>query len=287
MSEHLWTVVLAGGAGRRLAQVTGGIPKQFWHYDGSQSLLESTLVRVSPFAPPERTLVVVDRTHRPFVNALPGVMNRGSVLYQPMDRGTAAGVGLPLTQILEQGPEAIVLLTPSDHAVARPSHFRVGIREAVAHVQSGKSDVVLFGVEPTTPNGDYGWIAPAHAHGSIRRVGGFVEKPSRVHALRLFTEGSIWNSMVMVARAAALHDLYWKHLPELGRLISRGVRLLPSAREPFLIEQYHGLPHADFSRDLLAVAADLSVYTWPIEMGWSDLGTPERFEQWVEALAVA
>ena len=93
--------------------------------------------------------------------------------------------------------------------------------------------------------------------------------------------------MVVVARATTLHDLYWKHLPELGRLIARGLRLTPSAQEAFLTEQYHGLPHADFCRDLLGVAGGLSVYTWPAEMGWLDLGTPERFGQWVGALAVA
>ena len=146
------------------------MPKQFWQYGGSRSLLESTLVRVSPFASPEQTVVVVDSTHRPYVHALPGVTSRSSVLYQPMDRGTAAGVGLSLAHVLEQSPEAIVLLTPSDHAVARPSHFRAGIRKAVTHVESGRSDLVLFGVEPTTPTGDYGWIAPAHPHGSIRLV---------------------------------------------------------------------------------------------------------------------
>jgi mannose-1-phosphate guanylyltransferase len=263
------------------------MPKQFWRYDGRRSLLESTLLRVSPFAPPDRTFIVVDRTHRPFVQGLPGVLDHGSLLYQPMDRGTAAGVGLPLAHILDEHPDAIVLLTPSDHAIARPFHFRAGVREAITHVQSGKGDVVLFGVEPTSPNGDYGWIAPEHPQGLIRPVGGFVEKPSRSQALRLFMEGSIWNSMVLVARASALHDLYWKHLPELGRLIARGMRLDASTRDTFLTEQYHGLPHADFSRDLLGVAAGLSVYTLPVDMGWSDLGTPERFEQWSEALAVA
>jgi mannose-1-phosphate guanylyltransferase len=287
VSEHLWTVVLAGGSGRRLTPVTGGIPKQFWYYDGHQCLLESTLIRVSPFAPPRRTVVVVDRSHRPFIQVLPGITSRGSVLYQPMDRGTAAGVGLSLARILDSSPEAIVLLTPSDHAVADSSAFRAGIREAVAHVRSGKGDVVLFGVEPTAPHADYGWIAPAHAHGTIRRVAGFVEKPSPADALRLFTQGSIWNTMVAVARATALHDLYWTHLPELGRLIARDLRLEPSTQESFLTEQYDGLPHADFSRDLLGVAAGLSVYTWPSEMGWADLGTPERFQQWAGALAVA
>jgi choline kinase len=29
-----WTVVLAAGAGRRLAEVTGGVPKQFWRAAG-------------------------------------------------------------------------------------------------------------------------------------------------------------------------------------------------------------------------------------------------------------
>jgi len=92
MSPTLWNIVLAAGAGRRLASVTGGIPKQFWSADGGPSLLEDTLARSAVLAPPERTVIVVDRSHRRFVHALPDVERVERVNYQPRDRGTARDV---------------------------------------------------------------------------------------------------------------------------------------------------------------------------------------------------
>lgn len=279
--------MLAGGSGLRLASVTGGIPKQFWHSGGTRSLLELTLERVAPLAPPDRTLIVVDATHRSYVHALPSVSGCGRVLFQPADRGTAAGVLLPLMAVLDSTPDALVLLTPSDHGVAQSSYFRAGIREVVSQVHARTADIVLFGVQPTTANGDYGWIAPGRAplHQPLRRVAEFVEKPLAAEAQRLFAAGAIWNTMVLVARAAALFDLYSKHLPHLARVFASDIRAPAPAREALLAEHYHRLPLDDFSRGLLGPAQGLSVYTWPTAMGWSDLGTPDRFEQWIAAEA--
>ena len=68
MAPQTWTVVLAAGSGRRLASLTGGVPKQFWSPDGQPSLLAQTLARLAPLAPPSRIVIVVDQTHRPSVH---------------------------------------------------------------------------------------------------------------------------------------------------------------------------------------------------------------------------
>ena len=86
--------------------------------------------------------------------------------------------------------------------------------------------------------------------------------------LRLFDAGAVWNTMVLVARALTLLQLFRRHLPELSRAFeATHVR-------------YDRLPRADFSRDLIARAGGLFVRTWPAEMGWSDLGTPDRLGRW-------
>src|SRR4029079_9603251 len=92
MRLDAWTLVLAAGAGRRLSSVTGGGPKQFWRPQGRTSLPEDTLDRLSPPVPARRTVPIVDRSHQPFVTALANPDRLGEVLYQPEDRGTAAGV---------------------------------------------------------------------------------------------------------------------------------------------------------------------------------------------------
>lgn len=282
MCAALWNIVLAAGAGQRLASVTGGIPKQFWSDDGGPTLLEDTLARIAALAPPEQTVIVVDRSHRRFVHERPDVALRGRVVYQPADRGTAAGVLYGLSEVVTRDSDATVVLIPSDHGVAEPTLFVDGVVAAVADVDSHREDVVLLGAVPSHPDRDYGWISSyGRSIGSgLRSVSAFVEKPDAVTATRLFNTGAVWNTMVLVARARTLLQLFRRHLPELTRAFEAALMRDDLERRDFLQTRYDGLPRADFSRDLIARAGELFVRTWPADMGWSDLGTPDRLSRW-------
>jgi len=281
MTASLWTVVLAAGAGRRLAGVTGGVPKQFWRGASGRSLLDQTLERFAPLAPASRTIVIVDETHRKYVDSQAVARSAATLLFQPQDRGTAVGVLLALTPVLTSWPDDLVVLTPSDHGVMDDEQFRGGVRAAADHA-ARHDDLVLFGVEPNAPRPDYGWITPGlrRPPGSVIPVRGFVEKPSLAIAERLFVAGSVWNTMVMVARASRIRDLCFGLLPRLAHVFGEATALPLQQRQGFLRGAYPSLPACDFSRDVLARAPGLSVYVWPDRIGWSDLGTPERLEAW-------
>lgn len=286
MSADVWAIVLAAGSGRRLASVTGGVPKQFWRpHDGASPLLGETLARLQTLAPPERTVTVVDDSHREYVRLLADRWPLGEVLYQPLDRGTAAGVLFPLMTVLASASDAIVIVTPSDHGVENTHEFRAGIKQAIARVQNRTCDLVLFGVEPTGARADYGWITPSTtgrlSHGTFQQVVRFVEKPPVHEAFQLFLSGAVWNTMVVVARAAGLLARFQEHLPFVTDVLARASDLKPRTRGTFLREWYPELPGADFSRDLLARSIPMCLYTWPMQIGWSDLGTPERLEEWL------
>ena len=283
MGHKLWNIVLAAGAGRRLASVTGGIPKQFWSVDGGRTLLEDTLRRSAPLAPPAQHVVVVDRAHEPYVTALPQLAQSNRVVYQPRDRGTAVGVLLGLMDVVAAAPDALVLLTPADHGVRRPHSFVAGVRRAALEIDAGRRQVVLFGATPTEAVGDYGWItpgAPCAGNDAFRPVTAFSEKPALDTARRLFESGAVWNTMVLLARASALLELYRQHLPSLIDSFLPALSMSAPERPAVLQEQYDQVPAADFSRDLLTHAGGLSVYTWPAALGWSDLGTPDRLARW-------
>jgi mannose-1-phosphate guanylyltransferase len=260
--------------------VTGGVPKQFWRHGHGPSLLEETIARFSPLAMQPQTVVVIDATHRAYFGDAAPPAAVDSVVVQPADRGTANGVLLALTAVLESDPDAIVVITPADHGVVDGPRFRAGVLAAVRHVLS-TGEVVLFGVQPTVAHDDYGWITPApQGGGALRPVASFVEKPAREVAARLLVSGSIWNTMILVARARALADLFGELLPDLAAAF-RMVRRVPAAdRTAFLAALYRDLPIADFSRDVLARASGLATYVLPASVGWSDLGTPERLRAW-------
>ena len=125
-------MVLAAGAGRRLASLTGGVPKQFWRLNGGPTLLEATLSRLRPLAPPDGRLS--SWTGRMSLTCSPpaGIRGAGRFIQQPADRGTAAGVLLGLLPVLTRDPDALVVLTPSDQGVRETGVFRAGIRQAAS-----------------------------------------------------------------------------------------------------------------------------------------------------------
>lgn len=276
-----WTIVLAAGAGRRLASVTGNVPKQFWRGDSGRSLLGETRDRFAGISGAERTVVIIDRRHAPHLEAGAGDHRGATIVLQPEDRGTAAGVLLALTPVLDREPDAVVAITPSDHGVRDAARFRGCVIDAIDHAHAGAGPV-LFGVEPSRAHDDYGWITPGASPtgGRMRMVTSFVEKPSLDVAARLFDAGAVWNTMIVVAKATAIRDLYAEHLPDLATSFDLLRRIAPGDRGAWLTAAYRTLPSYDFSRDVLTPARHLWTYVLPASIGWTDLGTPERLREW-------
>ena len=86
--ENRWALVLAGGDGVRLReltrQITGkSVPKQYCRIIEDRSLLESTLMRTSAFAPASRTLVIVNRDHLPMARDQLAGVPPGNIIVQP------------------------------------------------------------------------------------------------------------------------------------------------------------------------------------------------------------
>lgn len=281
-------IVLAAGRGRRLEGLTGEregrpVPKQFAKFGLRNSLLQRTLRRIDALGLASRTHVVVDATQVPMAQRQLHESDRMHLVVQPANRGTAAGVMLPLSCVMRENPESTVLLTPSDHAVEDEGLYRRGIFKAFSAIAADVKGIVLFGVRADAPRTDYGWIVPGRAlGGGVRDITRFVEKPSPALARRLHGEGGLWSTMVVAARARALWDLICNAAPALGEVFGAAIRMAEPSEERLRRHEYESLPELDFSRDVLGAAHDVGVLSWPSRMGWSDLGTPERLGAWLE-----
>jgi mannose-1-phosphate guanylyltransferase len=168
--------------------------------------------------------------------------------------------------------------------VTHVDQFQQGILAAAAFVQSGIRDIVLFGIEPSSPAPDYGWItskwngaSPAGHFGPVLR---FIEKPAPDEAERLYRSGSVWNTMVLIGRVSAIFAECRRSVPDWADAFVRAQQLPEPRRTQFLDACYTTLPSVDFSRDVIARARGLALFTWSGLMGWSDLGTPERLRAW-------
>lgn len=274
----LWVIVLAGGSGRRLASLTRrlygfSLPKQFAVLDGRSSLLQQTVARLLPLTSPARTVVVVSSRYQALARAQLSRWPEVHVIAQPLDRGTAPGLMLPLAYVLERSPDALVCISPSDH------HFRdepAALRAIEAAVVAAETrSMVLVGARATRPETQYGWIVPQPECGGCAGVLRFVEKPDPETAARLLEQGALWNTFVLVARARALWNRCSRHLPVHASAIHSCRPVAAESTRRALRREYARLPARDFSRDVLQRERDVGVVEL-VGGGWSDVGTPER-----------
>ncbi len=285
-SRRRWAIVLAAGDGTRLRSLTTSdrgvaVPKQFCSLDGGPSLLAHALARAAAVVPRRQILVVVAEDHyRWWKRELAG-LPAGNVVVQPDNRGTAAGILLPLLALRERDPEANLLVVPSDHFVADEATLAAAARRALDRSQSG-NEMVLLGIEPHSPEPGFGWIVPAGGRGrGLSPVSEFVEKPDVAVAAELMFQGGLWNSFLFATRASTLLDRYRRRLPALVAALERA-GTADGSPSLALRRVYSGLPILDFSRDLLQGSTEALEVLPVAGCGWNDLGTPERVAHCLE-----
>jgi len=283
---RLWAVVLAGGQGRRLASLVervhaDGRPKQYAVLTGSRSLLRQTLDRVALAVPPERTVVIATRSHAAFLAREFARRDAPKILVQPSDRGTAAGVLLPVHWIAWRDPKAVVAIFPSDHFVGDDAAFISHVADVAGQVERHPAHLALVGARPDAPETGYGWIEPgSELEPGLRLVRRFWEKPDDATARACMERGCLWNTFVVVARAAALLDAGRRAIPSLHAALESIRPFSGTSAEARAIERaYAAAPPANFSERILqAFPALLAVSALPA-VSWSDWGTPDRVLQ--------
>jgi mannose-1-phosphate guanylyltransferase len=195
-----------------------------------------------------------------------------------------------------------VVVFPTDHFIPDDAAFMVSVAEAVEHAQAHPPWLVLLGAPPTEPDTEYGWIEPGEpldwpGRAAVRRVEGFVEKPSAIQARRLFAQGSLWNTFVFAAGLEGLLETGQEGVPLLHDRLLRFEVFVGTRHEPWAITQAYQLsPRADFCRSVLeATSRPFAVATIDPHT-WCDLETPERVARslrtlgspcaaWLDALA--
>lgn len=291
-SANRWVIVLAGGEGDRMRPFTEARygqhrPKQYCSFTNGKSMIEHTFDRAQDVAPASRMVTVLGSGHARHLNQIRVINVPGETLEQPRNLDTGPGVYLPLAKVMSQDPEALVAVFPSDHFIYPRHRFKSVVEEAFSLAQSLPGQIILLAATPDRPESDYGWICagPAFREGGARLVTRFREKPDVSAARRLYRGGSLWNTMIVVAKAAALWDLAWRVQPDMiGCLEGLKRRMgLPGEAEA-IATAYQHLPKVNFSRDILERVSEWTVALPMRDVNWCDWGRPERVLKTLEYL---
>jgi mannose-1-phosphate guanylyltransferase len=288
-------IVLAAGEGKRLEplvrQLRGdSLPKQYVTFIGRRSMLEHTFARIETMIPRDRVFTVISREHQNYPAVRQQLAGRAAatVIEQPENKETAAGILLPLIHVYKRYREATVAIFPSDHFVFEEELFMSHVAVAFQAVEENPSLMVLLGIEPSECEPEYGYILPNGAGDqpnslTLQRVGSFIEKPSPEAAREMMAKGALWNTMVMVFKVKNLLAIVEKMTPDLYGAFQEILRAIGTRDEKSRVRKiYRNLDMENFSKGILqklpmVQPASLSVLAVRGVL-WSDWGLPRSIE---------
>lgn len=265
---------MCGGAGTRLWPASReNRPKQFLPLLGMSSTFQETIKRVSDSRVFDRPIVVTNTQYRSLVaEQLRELSAEADILLEPVRRDSGPAFVLGAAQALRRDPDAIVVALASDHVV-----FDVGaFVEACTRAAPAASDnrIVLFGVNPTRPAPEYGYIQPGPALSSVVfAVHKFAEKPNVETAAQYIEQGYLWNSGNFAFRAGFLLEEYQKHEPESAVAIQSAFNDASVDLGFTAVDQTQFARAAAKSIDYAVIERTDRAAVIPVSCGWSDLGS--------------
>lgn len=286
MKNNYYAVIMAGGIGSRFwpkSRMT--FPKQFIDILGTgKSLLQLTYERLARFLPPEHVYVITNADYVKIVRKQLPDLEEAQIVGEPVRKNTAPCIAYISYKIQAICPEAVTLITPSDHLVLQPEAYIDTCMKALKFAEKHDA-LVTLGIVPTRPDTGYGYIQfeEESKNDAVYRVKTFTEKPSLDIAQKFVKSGDfLWNSGIFIWNTNTILRAFEKHLPDIAEAFHTDQAIYNTDKEKrFIKKAYELCPNISIDYGIMEKADN--VYVIPSEFGWSDLGTwqslYERYEK--------
>ncbi len=127
-NSNFYPVILAGGRGTRFWPLSRKKrAKQLLALDGKQTMIQQTVARLLPLAPPKQFWIITNDDLRPAILKQLPKLPKVQVLAEPLGRNTAPAIGLAAFLLLREHPDAVIGMFPSDHVIADEKSYRATI----------------------------------------------------------------------------------------------------------------------------------------------------------------
>lgn len=271
--RDVYCVIMAGGVGARFwPRSRRNMPKQFLDILGTgKSFIRMTYERFAETIPSERFLVVTNADYKELVLEHLPELDESQVLCEPIGRNTAPCICYAAFHLRKRDPEAVMVVTPSDHLVLDQTTFRSIIDQTVEFVTEN-SALMTIGITPSRPETGYGYIQRAE-DAPISRVKCFTEKPNLELAQTFLQCGEFfWNSGIFVWKVKDILSAIEQYLPEHYAVFNDIAHTLGTEQEAEAIERVFGGCRS-ISIDYGVMERAENVFVRCGDFGWSDVGT--------------
>jgi mannose-1-phosphate guanylyltransferase len=239
------------------------MPKQFVKLLGNRSLFQNTVRRNLELCQ-ERIIISNQEQYFLTLDQLEELQVKSSrYLLEPVAKNTAPAIALAC---LALDPEALVLVTPSDHLIQDQESYEKAVQKA--EILAADGYLVTFGITPTGPVTSYGYIESAGDD-----VISFKEKPDYTTAQRYLEEGNYhWNSGMFCFQVGTFLEELEKYSREI--FIKSKEAISGLAKQEIVRVSTAGMSAIPKdSIDYAVLEKSTRVKVVPADIGWNDLGS--------------
>ena len=271
-------VILCGGSGTRLFPNFKKNPsKQFIDF-GGWTLFEKTLdrINVSIFDSP------IISTNKIYVNLVLKALKKKKIykykiLLEPSKKNTAAAIisSSLLDDIKINQP---IVFLPSDHFIPQNAKFNKILNYNLKYLSN--KNIFIFGIKPSSPRSDYGYLLFKKINKNINKVLNFVEKPKKNKAIKLIKKNALWNSGIVLARKDSIINNAKIYQKNLFNHCLKSLARINQNRNVFTLNKrfFDKITSISFDYGILEKAK--AINTISLNISWSDLGS------WIEIFKV-
>jgi mannose-1-phosphate guanylyltransferase/mannose-6-phosphate isomerase len=280
VKRNVYAVLLAGGTGTRLWPVSRELyPKQLVKFIGDDSLVQSTIKRLSPVLDPQYVRVVCGEQHFHEISRHLdeiGIASEGKVIREPSGRNTAPAILLAAFHIHHTVEDGVLCIFPADHVIGDLESFHERLEAGIRLADQGY--LVTFGIKPNYPETGYGYIEGGdNVSSSAVKVKRFVEKPDLQTAEKYIKAGNFfWNSGMFAFKASVILEEFKAYQPQLLALMQN----IFSADRTLAKEDYDQLEN--ISIDYAIMEKTDKCVVLPSDFGWSDIGSWKSLYDFLE-----
>ncbi|MBQ8780998.1 MAG: cupin domain-containing protein [Oscillospiraceae bacterium] len=254
-------VLLSGGSGKRLWPLSNDVrSKQFIKIfkkdDGDyESMIQRVYRQINTV---DKDANVTIATSKSQVSSIHNQIGEDvGICVEPCRRDTFPAIALAsvyLHDVKGVSEDEAVVVCPVDPYVEK--EYFEALKKLGELAETGDSNLVLMGIEPTYPSEKYGYIIPADK-ADVSRVLTFKEKPDAKTAENYISQGALWNGGVFAYK--------------LKYLLDKAHELIDFTDYKDLFNKYETLNKISF--DYAVVEHEDNINVMRFAGQWKDLGT--------------
>ncbi|HPC95537.1 MAG TPA: sugar phosphate nucleotidyltransferase [Sedimentisphaerales bacterium] len=275
-----YAVIMAGGTGKRLWPLSRQKrPKQVLRLLDGHTLLERCFARLTQVFDIRNIIVLTNAAYVEVVRENLPSLPSGNLIAEPAVRDTAAAIGLAASVLAKTDPEAAMAVVTADQFIEPAEILQGALRDALAFVEANPDALVTFGIYPTFPSTQLGYIKCGNPHAfdrcenPIHSVEAFKEKPDLATAQGYLADGRyFWNSGMFVWKARTILRNLADFVPQMTGPLRRIAGAWDTAdQQKVLAEEFPQLPK--ISIDYAVMERATNVHAIRLDCRWLDMGS--------------